>query len=78
MLEGKKTKAGGILLIVAGAVTMGGLYDLRLCVVGAGLAMMGMGLGYIGMHNRIARGMFNMHDGQIQYGSARMQPPGVM
>lgn len=78
MLEGKKTKAGGILLIIAGGVFMGGLYDERLFFVGMGLAMMGAGLALIGLHNRIARGLFNMHDGKIQYGSARTQSPGLM
>lgn len=78
MLEGKKTKAGGIMLIVAGCVFMGGLYDLRLCIVGVGLAMMGMGLGYIGMHNRFSKALYHQHDGKIHYGSPRIQSQAIM
>jgi len=78
MFEGKKTKVGGTTLIMAGCVYIGGLYDAILYDVGTGLGMMGFGLVCIGIHNRISRGLFNMHDGKIQYGSVRMQPPSVM
>ncbi|KKN10378.1 hypothetical protein LCGC14_1037390 [marine sediment metagenome] len=78
MLEGKKTKVGGMLLIVAGGLYIGGLYDAILYDIGTGLAMIGFGLVCIGIHNRISRGLFNIHDGKIQYGSVRLQPPSVM
>lgn len=78
MLEGKKTKVGGMLLIVAGCLYIGGLYDAILYDVGTGLAMIGAGLATWGIHNRISRGLFNMREGKIQYGSARTQPPALM
>lgn len=78
MFNGKKTRIGAILLILAGCLYIGGLYDPILYVIGEGVAMMGLGLAIIGIHNRISKGLFNMHDGKIQYGSARVQPPGIM
>ena len=78
MFEGKKTKVGGWTLIIAGGLYIGGLYEPILYDVGTGLAMSGFGLACIGIHNRISRGLFNMHDGKIQYGSVRLQPPSVM
>ena len=78
MLEGKKTKTGGILLIIAGAVYIGGLYDAILYDVGIGLAMIGAGLVGIGIQNCIARGVFNVHDGKIMHKSSRVPPYTVM
>lgn len=78
MLNGKKTKIGGVLLIIAGAVYIGGLYDATLYDVGIGLSMMGAGLVAWGMHNRISRGLFNMYDGEINYGSARTEPSEIV
>jgi len=74
MFNGKKTKIGAVLLILAGCIYIGGLYDPILYVIGEGVAMMGVGLAIIGMHSRISRGLFNIHDGKIMYGSARTQP----
>ncbi|KKM90524.1 hypothetical protein LCGC14_1237840 [marine sediment metagenome] len=78
MLEGKRTKTGAILLIIAGALYIGGLYDAILYDIGIGLAMMGAGLVAWGMHHRVAKGLCNMRDGKILYNSMRMQPPSVM
>ena len=68
MLEGKKTKTGGIALFIAGGLYIGGLYDAILYDIGIGLAMMGAGLVCIGIHNRISRGLFHVRDGKILYG----------
>ena len=78
MFEGKKTKVGGMLLVIAGGLYIGGLYESILYDVGIGFAMIGVGMAFVGIHNRISRGLFNIHDGKIQYGSARTQPPSVM
>lgn len=78
MLEGKRTKTGAILLIIAGGLYIGGLYDALLYDVGIGLAMMGAGLVAWGMHTRMSKGLCNVHDGKILYDSMRIQPPSVM
>ena len=78
MLEGKKTKVGGIALIIAGGLYIGGLYDAMLYDIGTGIAMLGAGLVAIGIHNCIARAIFNVHDGKIMHKSSRIQPPSVM
>ncbi|KKK99039.1 hypothetical protein LCGC14_2636740 [marine sediment metagenome] len=77
MLEGKKTMTGGILLIIAGAVFIGGLYDAMFYEIGKGVAMMGAGLIAIGLHNCVARIWFNRHDGKIMHNSSRIQPPSL-
>ena len=71
--EGKRTKIGAILLIIAGAVYIGGLHDAILYDVGIGLSMMGAGLVAWGMHTRMSKGLCNIHDGKIQFDSMRMQ-----
>ena len=76
--EGKRTKIGAILLIIAGGLYIGGLYDAILYDVGIGLSMMGAGLVAWGIHTRISKGLCNIHDGKIQFDSMRMQPPPVI
>lgn len=78
MLEGKKTKTGGTLLIIAGGLYIGGLYDAILYDIGKGIAMMGAGLVGIGIQNCLARALFNVRDGKITHKSSRIYPGGLV
>jgi len=77
MLEGKKTKTGGILLIIAGGLYIGGLYDAILYDIGKGVAMMGTGLIAIGFKDCMARIWFERHDGKIMHNSSKIQSPSL-